>query len=55
MSKIRMLENNRRETYNLLQIPDAYRKIIISGNPMDAGVIDGIEIIPVTDFLSEVR
>lgn len=44
-------ENNKRETDNLLQIPDGYRKIVISGNPMDAGIIDGIEIISVIDFL----
>ena len=48
-------ENNKRETDNLLHIPDGYRKIIVSGNPMDAGIIDGIEIIPVTDFLSGIK
>lgn len=44
-------DNSKRETDNLLHIPDAYRKIIVSGNPMDAGIVDGIEIIPVTEFL----
>lgn len=47
--------NNKRETENLLRIPDNYRKILITGNPMDAGVVDGIEIIPVIDFLRRSR
>ncbi len=44
-------QNSKRETDNLLRIPDNYRKILITGNPMDSGVIEGIEIISVIDFL----
>ena len=44
-------QNNKRETDNLLRIPDNYRKILITGNPMDSGVFEGIEIISVIDFL----
>lgn len=44
-------QNNNRETDNLLRIPDNYRKILITGNPMDSGVVDGIEILSVIDFL----
>ncbi len=46
-----MPQNSKRETDNLLRIPDNYRKILITGNPMDSGVVEGIEIIPVIDFL----
>ena len=44
-------QNSKRETDNLLRIPDNYPKILITGNPMDSGVIEGIEIISVIDFL----
>ncbi len=44
-------QNSKRETDNLLRIPDNYRKILITGNPMDSGVVEGIEILSVIDFL----
>ena len=44
-------KNNKRETDNLLRIPDNYRKVLITGNPMDSGVVEGIEIISIIDFL----
>ena len=44
-------ENSQRETDNLLRIPDNYRKILITANPLEIGLVDGIEVIHVIDFL----
>ena len=44
-------QNSKRETDNLLRIPDNYRKILITGNPMDSGFVEGIEILSVINFL----
>ncbi|APT15027.1 ATP-binding protein [Lactobacillus jensenii] len=44
-------QNNTRETDNFLHLPTGYRKIIITNNWDDVGVIDGIEVVHITDFL----
>lgn len=40
-----------RETANLQNIPDNYQKFVITANTMDAGSVDGIEIIYIVDWL----
>lgn len=44
-------QSSTRETDNLMNIPDNYRKVLITGNQMDTGTIDGIEVIHIIDFL----
>lgn len=44
-------ENSTRETDNLLHLPSAYKKIIITNSWDDVGNYDGIEIIHLIDFL----
>lgn len=46
-------QNNTRETDNFLHLPTGYRKIIITNNWDDVGVIDGIEVVHITDFLTK--
>lgn len=45
-------ENSTRETDNLLHLPSAYKKIIITNSWSDVGNYDGIQIIHLVDFLS---
>lgn len=44
-------ENSTRETDNLLHIPTGYQRIVVTNNSFDEGVIDGIPIVYITDFL----
>lgn len=44
-------ENSTRETDNLLQIPNNYKKIVITGRYEDDTIIDGIPIINIKDWL----
>lgn len=44
-------ENSTRETDNLLQIPDNYKKIVITGRYEDQEMIAGIPIINIKDWL----
>lgn len=46
-------QNNTRETDNFLHLPTGYRKSIITNNWNDVGIIDGIEVIHITDFLTK--
>lgn len=46
-------KESKRETDNLLKIPDVYKKTIITANRMAKGNIDGIEVKYITDFLLE--
>lgn len=44
-------ENSTRETDNLLHIPTGYQRIVVTNRKFDEGIIDGIPIIYITDFL----
>lgn len=44
-------ENSTRETDNLLHIPTGYQKIVVTNRKFDVGMIDGIPIVYITDFL----
>ena len=44
-------DSSKRETDNLKNIRDNYEKILVVGNQMDAGMVDGIHVIHVVDFL----
>lgn len=44
-------KNSKRETNNLLNINDNYERIIVTNNYSDVGIIDGIKVIHLTDFL----
>lgn len=44
-------ENSTRETDNLLHIPTGYQKIVVTNRKFDEGMIDGIPIVYITDFL----
>ncbi|EEJ72637.1 ATP-binding protein [Lactobacillus ultunensis] len=44
-------ENSTRETDNLLEIPNNYQKLVITGRYEDQQVIDGIPIINIKDWL----
>lgn len=44
-------KENKRESDNLLKIPDTYRKTIITANRMVTGNIDGVEVVHIIDFL----
>ena len=46
-------QNNTRETDNFLHLPTGDPKIIITNNWDDVGVIDGIEVVHITDFLTK--
>ena len=46
-------ENSMRETDNLLQIPDNYKKIVITDRYEDQEMIAGIPIINIRDWLLE--
>lgn len=48
-----LTENSMRETDNLLQIPDNYKKIVITDRYEDQEMIAGIPIINITDWLLE--
>lgn len=45
-------ENSTRETDNLLHIPTGYQKIVVTNRKLDEGIIDGIPIVYITDFLA---
>ena len=47
------IPKNSRESDNLLHLPNAYQKIIITNNWDDVGNIDGIDVIHIIDFLTE--
>ncbi len=47
----KILDSSKRETDNLLNIRDNFKKMLIVGNEMEAGVIDGIDVVPVVNFL----
>lgn len=49
----RQIPDDSRESGNLLQLPDNFKKTIITANRMDVGYIDGIEVKHVVDFLLE--
>jgi len=44
-------KDNPREIANLLNIPNNYEKVLVVGNPEDAGNIDGIKVLHIIDFL----
>lgn len=44
-------QNQNRETRNLLFIKENYEKLIITMNYLDVGVVDGIQVVHVIDFL----
>lgn len=44
-------KNSKRETNNLLNINDNYERIIVTNNYSDVGIIDGIKVVYLTDFL----
>jgi uncharacterized protein len=44
-------KENKRESDNLLKIPDTYRKTIITANRMATGNIDGVDVVHIIDFL----
>lgn len=46
-------ENSDREIQNLVNIPDNYKKILITANRMDVGQQEGIDIIHIVDWLLE--
>lgn len=46
-----MPENSKRETDNLLKIRDNYERLIVTYDYKDVGVIEGIEIVHLKDFL----
>ncbi|MDR0886259.1 MAG: ATP-binding protein [Clostridiales Family XIII bacterium] len=46
------LPNNSRETDNLIAIKDSFQKIVITGKRKDVGMIDGVPIVYITDFLT---
>lgn len=45
--------NSTRETDNLVRIPDGYKKEVLTLNLMDQGIIDGVEVKYVIDWLLE--
>lgn len=45
-------ENNSRESDNFLHLPTGYQKMIITNNWDDVGIIDGIPVIHIVDFLT---
>ena len=47
----RLPEISRRETDNLLHLPTGHKKIVITNSWDDVGMIEGIEIIHLNDFL----
>lgn len=47
-----MPKNSKRESDNLLLIRDNYERLIVTYDYSDVGVIDGIKVIHLTDFLS---
>ncbi len=48
-----MPENSRRESHNLLNIRDNYDRLIITYDYKDVGMVDGIPIVHLKDFLKE--
>ena len=46
-------KDNDRESRNLLMIKENYEKIIITMNYLDVGIIDGVKVVHVIDFLLE--
>ena len=44
-------QDSLRETENLLSIPNNYDKVLVVGNKEDSGVIEGIKVIYLVDFL----
>ena len=46
------LPKTTRETDNLNEIRDAFQKIVVTGNPYDVGMVDGIPIIHIIDLLT---
>ena len=44
-------EKSTRETDNLLNIPDNHEKILVIGNKEDSGMVDGIKVLYILDFL----
>lgn len=44
-------QNNDREVANLLALADNYPKVVLTANRMDVGVIDGISVIHIVDWL----
>lgn len=43
--------DSRRETANLLHIPDNHKKMIITSSRMKTGIVDGIPCVYILDFL----
>lgn len=50
---LQLPENSNRETDNLRYIPDGYKKQVLTLNLMDQGIVDGIEVKYVIDWLLE--
>lgn len=45
-------KDNTHESDNLLHLPNAYKKIIVTNNWDDVGNIDGIKVMHITAFLT---
>ncbi len=48
---VQLPENSDREIGNLMEIPDHYPKYVVTANPLDAGIDNGIRIMYLADFL----
>ena len=48
---VRLPEDSDRETANLMEIRDHYPKYVVSLQPLDAGIENGIRIVHISDFL----
>ncbi|MBB1079499.1 ATP-binding protein [Limosilactobacillus sp. STM2_1] len=44
-------QNSNRETHNLLYLPDAYQKTVLTLNKLDTGNIEGVNVVYVLDWL----
>ena len=48
---VQIPENSQREVENLMEIKDHYPKYVVTANPMDVGIENGIRIVHLADFL----
>lgn len=50
---VQIPENSDREVGNLMEIKDHYPKYVVTTNPMDVGIENGIKVVHLADFLLE--
>ncbi len=48
---LRLPDDSKRETDNLRFIPDGYKKVVLTLNMLDQGMVDGIQVKYVVDWL----